>query len=104
MTINHQEIDWEQRINDYHARSTTGKAWCEEHGIKQHQLFYQMKKLKQSTTQVSKKPEWLPLTVSSNGTLSPLIKIQIDNTSIEIYREISKEMLSDVFAIIKEQC
>ena len=36
--------------------------------------------------------------------VSPLIKIQIDNTSIEIYREIPKEMLSDVFSIIKEQC
>ena len=74
-----KSLEWDQLIADYRSSGKTGAAWCEEHGIKIHQLRFQIiKRSKHTGNNKIPKASFIPLEVIAEK----INKSNIYNTSI----------------------
>ncbi|WP_245590527.1 IS66 family insertion sequence element accessory protein TnpA [Aneurinibacillus terranovensis] len=51
--------EWEERIATYRASGQSTKEWCEAHGVKPHQLWYWLRKLKSTEDPVPSSFKWV---------------------------------------------
>ncbi|MFD1674128.1 IS66 family insertion sequence element accessory protein TnpA [Alicyclobacillus fodiniaquatilis] len=54
---------WWERVTAFHNSGQSGVAWCANHGIKEHQLWYWVRRFREPTSTPSSSPDFLPVQI-----------------------------------------
>jgi transposase-like protein len=93
--------EWQQRVAAFKASGKSGAAWCAEHGIKLHQLYYWVQRLAPSTERgINSLPQtsWVPVEVDDHRP-SPQgkgPKLRIGSAAIYVQPGFDEKLLRDV--------
>ena len=104
-----KSLEWDQLITDYRSSRKTGAVWCEDHGLKIHQLRFQItKRLKQvdnKTPQASFIPlEVIPEKVNKSKVYNTSITVSIGQALIHIEEGFPPSLLAEIVKILKPLC
>ena len=111
MTSEASAVDWEDILDKFSSHKGSIKAFCEEHNISIHQLYYRRKRLKSNNNTVFhgvslKKDADKAIGEQTNPSRSPLtsnIKIEIGKAKIYIPSD-DKASLSNILKVIMGSC
>ena len=87
---------WSERVADFKASGLTGKEWCESRGLKQHQLWYWVKKAGEPAQQ------WVE--VELGEVTEPGLVIRVAHVSIEVHRGFDPGLLLAVTRALGPLC
>lgn len=54
---------WRARVGEFRASGQTGAAWCEAHQIKEHQLWYWIRKFPVEQSPKESFSNWIPVQI-----------------------------------------
>ena len=77
---------WSERVAEYRASGLTGKAWCELRGLKQHQLWYWVKR----ENEAGGGERWLEVSLTE---VEPGLCLKVAHVSIEIRQGFDPDLL-----------
>lgn len=102
-------LEWDNLINDYRTGGKTGAVWCKEHGLKEHQLRFQInKRNKQKPVTKSTTPAFVPLEVIRNTkndkTADAGISIILGQMEICVKQSFDQNVLADVIKTLQSLC
>jgi transposase-like protein len=90
---------WRQRVADFRASGLSGAAWCAAHQLKEHQLWYWVRRFADETSsQTHVSPvRFLPVEVreSTSPSQHPLI-VRVGQAAIEVHPGFDPSLLRDV--------
>ncbi len=87
MTSEERQSLWATRISDYRASGERAAAWCERHQVTRDQLWYWMRKLKQTPNQGPVgQPQWtrLGLAEPADSDAGTSILVRVGAAAIEV--------------------
>ncbi|WP_438938609.1 IS66 family insertion sequence element accessory protein TnpA [Alicyclobacillus suci] len=95
---------WRERIDQFRASGLSGAAWCAENGIKEHQLWYWIRRFPDSLS--GNQPRFVsvsvePLPPSSSG--SP-ISIRIGAATMEVQPGCDLQFLKQLVNVLASTC
>ena len=90
---------WSERVADFKASGLTGKEWCESRGLKQHQLWYWVKRESESEAQAQ---QWVEVELSDVA--HPGLVIKVAHVSIEVHRGFDPSLLLAVTRALGPLC
>lgn len=93
---------WRERVEMCRARASgqSVAAWCRENDVKEHQLWYWMKRFKKSDPT---SPQWIPVAMQEEGGDQGLL-IRIGKLSVEVQPGFDRELLAGVIEVLSAQC
>jgi transposase-like protein len=108
MSSREQTELWIARISDYRASGERVAQWCERHQVTQHQLYYWMRKLRDTGEQQPASttgPKWVSLPVEScaNEETAP-IRITVGTIAVEVRPGFDPAVLASVVRTLKALC
>ena len=83
---------WAVRVAEYKNSGQSVRAWCADHDVKPNQLWYWLRKEKES---VEPKLSWLPLDLSDASFQSTLV-IRVGRVAIDVKPGFDPKLLLDV--------
>lgn len=89
---------WSERVADFNASGLTGKEWCKARGLKQHQLWYWVKKESESAAG----SQWVE--VSMEDPVDPGISVKVGHVSIEVRPGFDPHLLLAVTRALAPLC
>lgn len=96
--------EWEARVADFRASGKTAKAWCDEHQLKLHQLWYWVRKIE--STRLSKSsgkalsPQWVRLPMEGPSS-HDVLTLKVGNVALEVRPGFDPALLADVIKVLK---
>jgi len=84
---------WETRIAEFKVSGMSVKAWCAEHDVKPYQLWYWLRK--ERDTSPEEGLSWLPLDFSKDRSQPGLI-VRVGYVAIEVSPGFDPKLLLDV--------
>ena len=84
---------WSQRVAAYRSSGQTGAAWCTDHGLKEHQLWYWVKRLR-ATAPESTSAQFIPVQVGEQeqADAMPLV-VRVGAAAIEVRHGYDAQLL-----------
>ncbi len=98
--------EWETRVTEFRVSGQSATAWCSEHRIKTHQLWYWLRKYPSEESIQSQPNKWIPIEIDKspvNETDSVLL-VRIGQAVIEVRPGYNRDLLSDVVRILNASC
>ncbi|WEG13648.1 IS66 family insertion sequence element accessory protein TnpB [Pullulanibacillus sp. KACC 23026] len=100
MTHSEKQIEWKTRVDAWKTSGLGITQWCQEQGIKRHQMHYWIRKFKEETTDhTPSSPQWLTLTIKEEqlGSQGPEpVFIHFGPISIEVRPGSNLTLVSDL--------
>lgn len=96
---------WEARIKDYRASGLTAAKWCAENEVTTRQLWYWLRKFRESKESPVRPPQWVQVNVDKpqENSESPLL-VKVGAAVIEIRPGYNPTLLSDVVRTLQALC
>lgn len=91
---------WSERVAEFKASGLTGKEWCESRGLKQHQLWYWVKKESESGAEAQQ--QWVE--VALGDATEPGLVVKVGHVSIEVHRGFDPGLLLAVTRALAPLC
>ncbi|WP_407272380.1 IS66 family insertion sequence element accessory protein TnpA [Radiobacillus sp. PE A8.2] len=109
MTKEQKRIEWESRVLAWKESGLSVPKWCQEHNLKDYQLYYWIKKLEVSDTkplQQDSDTKWLAVEVANEDKPSPhgSVVIHIGKASVEVHPGTDPNLLANVVHVLHTQC
>lgn len=96
---------WEARIKDYRASGLTAEKWCAENEVTTRQLWYWLRKFRDSKESSVRPPQWVPVNVHQpQENTESLLLVKIGAAVIEIRPGYNPTLLSDVVRTLQALC
>lgn len=89
---------WSARVAEFKASGQSVPAWCEDHGLKPHQLRYWLRKEKES----SKPTEWIPLNPA--GSSETAVTLRVGHIALEVRPGFDPNLLLSVVKTLTALC
>lgn len=105
MTKAEKRIEWKARCDAWKASGLSVAEWCREEGVKDHQMYYWIRKFEDDT---DSKPDvqWLAVDMQSKLTGyigDESIFIHVGQLSIEVRPSTNMALLSNVVHLLQKQ-
>jgi hypothetical protein len=100
-------LEWKERVTSFRTSGLSMKKWCDQQGVKVHQLQYWCGKYQTLETSNPTKHEWASVNFineSQKLTKPSNLKISIGKCSIEINSEFDTKLLLEVVKVLSETC
>ncbi len=99
---------WRKRVDAFLDSGQSGAKWCTAHEIKEHQLWYWVRRFRDTSTTPSVKPSvnFVPLQVNKEPTPtgdSPLL-VHVSNFAIEVRPGYNEQLLLSLVQTLKSLC
>lgn len=96
---------WRARVAEFRASGQTGAAWCAAHQIKEHQLWYWIRKFPVENNPKESSPNWIPVQIheSIEVTEHPLL-VRVGQATIEVRAGYDSGLLRDVVRTLATLC
>jgi len=105
MDKNELRREWEQRIADYRASGLSRAKWCQQHGLKVHQLKYWLKRIEESNATPNPSTKWASVVMAdASFSEEDSIQVKIGECSIEVKQGFNPSLLADVVKVLKTLC
>lgn len=102
MTKTEKGVEWKARLEAWKARGLSVAEWCREEGIKDHQMYYWIRKFEEDTKSTPD-VQWLAVDIQHKpidlGDES--IFIHVGQLSIEVRPGTNMTLLSDVVGLLQ---
>ncbi|NHM26002.1 helix-turn-helix domain-containing protein [Desulfofundulus sp. TPOSR] len=104
MTKAEKQKLWETRVAEYRASGQSAKAWCAAHNVTPRQLWYWLRKFKESSPAGSTR--WLPVELSkqSPSDQGDSLLLKIGQACIEVKPGFDPALLSQVVRVLVSLC
>jgi transposase-like protein len=101
--------EWRQRVAAFKASGKSGVAWCAEHGIRPHQLYYWVQRLASSAETGSERlphTPWVPVEVEDHRPSSEGkgLELRIGSVAVEVHPGFDEKLLRDVVRVLSAIC
>src|SRR5690625_5341665 len=104
MTPEERRHVWRERVADFRASGQSGRAWCIENDIKEHQLWYWIKRV-ESSPPATAATQWLPVAVEGESPASNSgLSLRVGDAVIEVQPGFDRSLLAAVIAVLTEPC
>ncbi|EPZ52752.1 IS66 family insertion sequence element accessory protein TnpA [Alicyclobacillus acidoterrestris] len=96
---------WQECVTAFHNSGQSGAAWCADHGIKEHQLWYWVRRFRELTSTPSSSPDFLPVQIreSLSVTNTPLL-VRVGAAAIEVHPGYDAQLLLDLIRTLVGSC
>ncbi len=101
MTKEERKNLWASRIAEFKTSNQSVRGWCIAHDVNPSQLWYWLKKEKQ-TTSAETTLSWLPLDLSDEISQASLL-VKVGQTAIEVKPGFDPKLLLDVVKVLTAQ-
>lgn len=95
-------LDWDALIQDYCTSGLTDAVWCQEHGVKIHQLRWQITK-RQKLNKKSQSIQWVSLQVNSSVPAAS-ITVKIGSVEVAVTEGFNKGLFAEVVHSLLTLC
>lgn len=104
MTPEERRQLWRERVAQFRTSGLSGRAWCIENDIKEHQLWYWVKRIEAPSPSTAA-TQWLPVAVENEGsTTSSALMLRIGSAVIEVQTGFDRTLLASVVEVLTQQC
>lgn len=92
---------WRERVRAFRASGQSVRSWCAEHGVKEHQLRYWLRRLHPAD---APGPQWIPVTLHGAGGWQETggVLIRIGRATIEVEAGFDRTLLADVVRVLAQ--
>jgi len=110
MTQHDKRIEWLSRYEAWKESGLNVAAWCREHNLKVHQMYYWIHKIEDengSPENVDPATSWLPIQLDSpviNAPDETSVFIHFGAISVEVRSGANMNVVSDVLNLLREPC
>lgn len=107
MTKAEKRIEWKARFDSWKASGLSVAEWCRDKGLKDHQMYYWIRKFegKSDTAETRQDIQWLAVDMEpeSTGYVSKeSVFIHVGQLSVEVRPGTNMELLSDVVHVLQK--
>jgi transposase-like protein len=96
---------WKARVEAYKASGQSTAKWCDAHQINRRQLWYWLRKFKDSTQHPESSPQWVSVEVASKPLRTESsLRVNVGSASIEVKSGFNRSLLSDVVRTLQDLC
>jgi transposase-like protein len=96
---------WRGRIAAFRASGQTGAQWCAAHQLKEHQLWYWVGRFRDTASERSSGPEFLPVQVEgSNPPEVPPLLVRVGAAAIEVRPGYDPQLLRHLVQTLTATC
>jgi transposase-like protein len=96
---------WKARVDAYKASGQSSAEWCEVHQINRRQLWYWLRKFKDTTQHPAPSPQWVSVEVATEPpTTESSLRVNVGSASIEVKPGFNRSLLSDVIRTLQDLC
>jgi len=97
MTQEERRKMWASRLAEYRSSDQSVSQWCQQHGVKEQQMWYWLKKERGAKAPT----EWLPVDL---GEEVGSVTLRIAHVNIEVGRGFDQELLLSVIRALSALC
>jgi transposase-like protein len=96
---------WRERVAAFHASGQSGAAWCAEHGMKEHQLWYWVRRFRENSPTASSSPDFLPVQIrESLSDVNQPLRVRVGSVAIEVHPGYDVQLLRDLVETLAGSC
>ena len=95
---------WCERVETFRASGESVAAWCREHGLKEHQMRYWLRRLSPVSEPESMTATWLPVNVRDDLSCSGEIVVRVGDVAIEVRPGFDRSLFVAVVETLAERC
>lgn len=109
MTLKEKRIEWKGHYDAWKESGQTVAAWCREHGIAEHQMYYWVQRFDRDdgSTSTPSKTQWVSVEVDENPFPSsgqgPIL-LHVESISVEVRPGADMNLLFDIVQVLRSQC
>ena len=93
---------WKERVRDFRASGMTAVAWCAEHQLKTHQLWYWIQQYEKSTSSKSS-PAWIPVQIDeSPQPVEDGLLLRFGEFTLEVKPGFNRQLFVDVVRVLSQ--
>ncbi len=100
MTKVERQTFWETTIAEFKASGQSVLTWCADQNLRPHQLWYWLRKEKQTSSENAL--SWLPLDLSDAGLQSSIL-VRVGRVAVEVRPGFDPKLLLDVVKTLISQ-
>lgn len=111
MTQRDKRIEWESRYDAWKESGLSVAAWCREQSLKEHQMYYWIRKIEDRDAQPQQKEppitSWMPVQLDypiADGIDDGAVFIHFDSISVEVRPGTNMTVVSDVVNLLRKPC
>lgn len=98
-----KRLEWDALIKEYKASGLSAEKWCYGKGYRKSQLYWQIRKRRDSEEPGEPATQWISLMAESAVEVSG-IKVKIGSAEIIIVNGFDAELLCEVIRALKNVC
>ena len=98
---------WRKRVDAFHASGQSGTKWCTAHEIKEHQLWYWVRRFRSApmTPSLNTSTKFMPLQVKEPiSTENSSLLVHVGAFTIEISPGYNEQLLRSLVQTLKSLC
>ena len=104
MTKSEKRIEWKTRFDAWKASDLSVAQWCREEGIKDHQMYYWIRRF-QDDKESKSEVQWLAVDMETESTgyrSEESVFIHVGQVSIEVRSGTNMALLADVVQVLQK--
>lgn len=97
---------WQERVAAFRASGQTGFQWCTAHQLKEHQLWYWVRRFPVNPPSPSSKPHFVPVQIQEQNpdvACIPLL-VRVGQAAIEVHPGYDAELLRHLVQTLAAPC
>jgi transposase-like protein len=105
MTQAENRQKWEARVAAYQASGQSSAEWCAAHQVERRQLWYWLRKFKNTKNAMSPDPQWVSVNVDKQLKESEsILLVRVGAASIEVKTDYNPALLANVVRTLQTLC